>query len=69
MSAPQQSAGKRWFFNAYRLLFVILSFCIGLFFVIWGGKLVSLGGSAYYLLGGLAYLIIAICFLVRSKHD
>ncbi|WP_442801069.1 membrane-bound PQQ-dependent dehydrogenase, glucose/quinate/shikimate family [Serratia rubidaea] len=68
MSAPQQSAGKRWFFTAYRLLFVILSFCIGLFFVIWGGKLVSLGGSAYYLLGGLAYLIIAVCFLVRSKH-
>ncbi|VTP61444.1 Quinate/shikimate dehydrogenase (quinone) [Serratia rubidaea] len=44
---------------------VFVSVC---FFVIWGGKLVSLGGSAYYLLGGLAYLIIAVCFLVRSKH-
>ena len=52
----RQGSGRGVFFTVYRLLFVLLSFGIGLFFTLWGGKLLSLGGSAWYLLAGLAYL-------------
>lgn len=33
-----------------------------------GGKLLSLGGSAWYLLAGLAYLIIAVGYFTRSQY-
>jgi hypothetical protein len=33
-----------------------------------GGKLLSLGGSAWYLLAGLAYLLIAVGYLIRSRY-
>lgn len=50
----RQGSGRGVFFTVYRLLFILLSFGIGLFFTLWGGKLLSLGGSAWYLLAGLA---------------
>jgi quinate dehydrogenase (quinone) len=46
----QQGSGRRIFFTVYRVIFVLLSFCTGLFFTFWGGKLLTLGGSAWYLL-------------------
>lgn len=64
----RQGSGRGIFFTAYRLLFVLLSFGIGLFFTIWGGKLLSLGGSAWYLLAGIAYLLIAVGYLARSRY-
>ncbi|VDR26856.1 Uncharacterised protein [Raoultella terrigena] len=64
----QRGSGRGMFFTAWRLLFVLLSFCIGLFLTIWGGKLLSLGGSAWYLLAGLAYIVIAVGYLIRSKY-
>ena len=56
----QQGGGRGLFFTVYRVLFALLSFGTGLFFTIWGGKLLSLGGSAWYLLAGLAYLLIDV---------
>ncbi|KJF75687.1 hypothetical protein UA44_25040, partial [Klebsiella aerogenes] len=47
---------------------MLLSFGIGIFLTIWGGKLLSLGGSAWYLLAGLAYLIIAVGYFTRSQY-
>jgi quinate dehydrogenase (quinone) len=67
MNDQQQGCGSGAFFTAYRLIFVVLSVCVGLFFVIWGGRLLSLGGSAYYLISGIAYLAISLCFLLRHK--
>ena len=64
----RQGSGRGIFFTAYRLLFVLLSFGIGFFFTIWGGKLLSLGGSAWYLLAGIAYLLIAVGYLARSRY-
>ncbi|MDH1974741.1 hypothetical protein N5J30_29450 [Klebsiella michiganensis] len=64
----QQGGGRGLFFTVYRVLFALLSFGTGLFFTIWGGKLLSLGGSAWYLLAGLAYLLIAVGYLVRSRY-
>lgn len=64
----QRGSGGGMFCTAWRLLFVLLSFCIGLFLTIWGGKLLSLGGSAWYLLAGLAYMVIAVGYLIRSKY-
>ncbi|MDS6632016.1 hypothetical protein QYS46_19625 [Klebsiella michiganensis] len=64
----QQGSGRGLFFTVYRVLFALLSFGTGLFFTIWGGKLLSLGGSAWYLLAGLAYLLIAVGYLVRSSY-
>ena len=45
----QKSRGGGVFFTLYRLLFVLLSVGTGLFLTVWGGKLLSLGGSAWYL--------------------
>lgn len=39
---------------------------IALFLIIQGGKLVSLGGSSYYLIAGIAYLLIAILYTFRK---
>ena len=64
----QKGHGRRIFFTIYRLLFVLLSFGIGVFLTIWGGKLLSLGGSAWYLLAGLAYLVIAVGYFTRSQY-
>ena len=55
----RQGSGRGIFFTAYRLLFVLLSFGIGLFFTIWGQTPLA-GGSARYLLAGIAYLLIAV---------
>ena len=63
----QKSRGGGVFFTLYRLLFVLLSVGTGLFLTIWGGKLLSLGGSAWYLIAGLAYLVIAVGYLLRRK--
>lgn len=64
----QRGSGRGIFFTVYRVIFVLLSFCIGLFFTFWGGKLLTLGGSAWYLLAGVAYLLIAIGYLIRSRY-
>jgi quinate dehydrogenase (quinone) len=64
----QRGSGRRIFFTVYRVIFVLLSFCTGLFFTFWGGKLLTLGGSAWYLLAGVAYLLIAIGYLIRSQY-
>ncbi|PKH21820.1 membrane-bound PQQ-dependent dehydrogenase, glucose/quinate/shikimate family [Enterobacterales bacterium CwR94] len=45
---------------------IILS-VIGLFFAIGGGKLVSLGGSTYFLIAGIAMLIAAVQFFRRHS--
>lgn len=63
----QKNRGGGVFFTLYRLLFVLLSVGTGLFLTIWGGKLLSLGGSAWYLIAGLAYLVIAVGYLLRRK--
>ncbi|WP_231731168.1 hypothetical protein [Lampropedia cohaerens] len=32
-----------------------------------GGKLVSLGGSAYYLIAGIAYLAMVVLYFLRHR--
>ncbi|WP_273876874.1 hypothetical protein, partial [Serratia marcescens] len=39
----------------------------GLFFTVAGGKLLSLGGSAYFLIAGLVILLSAIQFFRRKS--
>ncbi|XAW88816.1 hypothetical protein ABDK09_17680 [Vibrio sp. CDRSL-10 TSBA] len=49
-------------------LMAIILACVGLFFTIAGAKLVSLGGSLYFLIAGIITLISAIQFFrVRSS--
>ncbi len=49
----------------WSVLLGLVLLAIGLFFVIGGGKLVSLGGSAYFLIAGVVTLLSAIQFLRR----
>ncbi|CAI1559487.1 Quinate/shikimate dehydrogenase (quinone) [Serratia quinivorans] len=48
------------------LLGIILT-VVGLFFAIAGGKLVSLGGSSYFLVAGIVTLLAAVQFFRRKS--
>ncbi len=61
-TAPSERAGSK----VYRFFVILLHVLIALFLIIQGGKLVSLGGSSYYLIAGIAYLLIAILYTFRK---
>ena len=50
-----------------RVLFSLLVFAVSLALMYGGFKLVALGGSSYYLIAGLAYLLLAVLFLLRKR--
>ena len=50
-----------------RVLFSLLVFVVALALIYGGIKLVSLGGSSYYLIAGLAYLLLAALFALRKR--
>jgi len=49
-----------------RGLFSLLVFAVALALIYGGFKLVALDGSSYYLLAGLAYLLLAALFVLRK---
>ena len=53
--------------NIARVLFSLLVFVVALALIYGGIKLVSLGGSSYYLIAGLAYLLLAALFVLRKR--
>ncbi|MGP5451134.1 hypothetical protein ACTXOX_25665, partial [Pseudomonas helleri] len=50
-----------------RVLFSLFVFAVALALIYGGIKLVALGGSSYYLIAGLAYLVLAALFLLRKR--
>ncbi|GAA5007677.1 membrane-bound PQQ-dependent dehydrogenase, glucose/quinate/shikimate family [Acinetobacter puyangensis] len=58
---------KAVYLNVFRLLFVLLTLIIAVALIFGGIKLLSLGGSSYYLIAGVAYLAIAVLYLLRNK--
>lgn len=54
--------------NAARVLFSLVIFVVSLTLIYGGFKLVTLSGSSYYLIAGIAYLLLAALFLFR-KHS
>lgn len=53
--------------NICRFVFLILTLITGVALLIGGAKLLSLGGSSYYLLAGIAYLLITVLYFKRNK--
>lgn len=52
---------------ALRILFIVLALATAIPFIIGGAKLLCLGGSAYYLVAGIAYLATAVLFHFRKR--
>ena len=53
--------------NIARVLFSLLVFVVALALIYGGIKLVSLDGSSYYLIAGLAYLLLAALFALQKR--
>ena len=51
----------------FRWLYALLLLLIGLVLIVPGGFLVSLGGSPYYVLSGLA--LVAVAFFIARRSD
>lgn len=49
------------------MLFALLVLAVSLALIYGGFKLVALGGSRYYLIAGVAYLLLAVLFLMRAR--
>ena len=53
--------------NIARVLFSLIVFPVGIALIYGGIQLVALGGSSYYLIAGLAYLVLTVLFLLRKR--
>ncbi|MFS2225157.1 glucose/quinate/shikimate family membrane-bound PQQ-dependent dehydrogenase [Pantoea sp. B65] len=53
--------------SIWSVLFGLILLAVGLFFVIGGGKLISLGGSGYFLIAGAVIVLSAIQFFRRKS--
>lgn len=53
--------------NIARVLFSLFVFTVGIALIYGGIQLVALGGSSYYLIAGLAYLVLTVLFLLRKR--
>ncbi|AOA58941.1 membrane-bound PQQ-dependent dehydrogenase, glucose/quinate/shikimate family [Acinetobacter larvae] len=51
----------------FRIVFIVISLIIALFLIPKGFKLYQLGGTSYYLIAGIAYLLIALLYAIRHK--
>ncbi len=52
--------------NIARVLFSLFVFTVGIALIYGGIQLVALGGSSYYLIAGLAYLVLTVLFCCAS---
>lgn len=50
------------------MLFSLLVLVVSLALIYGGVKLVALGGSSYYLIAGLAYLLLAVLFFAQAHR-
>lgn len=60
---PRRSNGR----GVFRVLFAAVTLIIGLVLAAGGIRLVTLGGSFYYALAGIAYVILAVLFLKKHR--
>ena len=65
MAETSSRSGKG--LGIWSILLGLVLLAIGLFFAIGGGKLVSLGGSWYFLIAGIVMLLSAIQFFRRKS--
>ncbi|WP_017346635.1 membrane-bound PQQ-dependent dehydrogenase, glucose/quinate/shikimate family [Pantoea sp. A4] len=69
MVSDPSGAGKSSALNTtIRVIFFILALVSGAVMAYGGVKLIALGGSWYYLLAGVAYIILAILFLRKNAR-
>ncbi|MGN0934884.1 MULTISPECIES: membrane-bound PQQ-dependent dehydrogenase, glucose/quinate/shikimate family [Acinetobacter] len=61
-TSPQERVGAK----VYRYFFIVLTALIALYLIIQGSKLLSLGGSSYYLIAGVAYIVIAVLYAMKK---
>ncbi|MCH4245991.1 membrane-bound PQQ-dependent dehydrogenase, glucose/quinate/shikimate family [Acinetobacter gerneri] len=61
-NSPVESSG----FKVYRLLVALVTLVIALFLIVQGSKLLSLGGTSYYLIAGIAYAVIAVLYAIKK---
>ncbi|ANF82091.1 glucose dehydrogenase [Acinetobacter sp. NCu2D-2] len=66
MSTEQPTSIERTGSKVYRLIVVVLTLAIALYLIIQGAKLLSLGGTSYYLLAGIAYAAIAVLYAMKK---
>lgn len=62
---PQINAGSSKWLGLWCFLLGLILLATGLYFVIGGGKLVSLGGSWYFAIAGIVTVLSAIQFFRR----
>ncbi|KAA8734739.1 membrane-bound PQQ-dependent dehydrogenase, glucose/quinate/shikimate family [Acinetobacter qingfengensis] len=60
---PLEGAGLK----IYRYIFVILTFIVSIVLIFQGYRLLSLGGTSFYLIAGIAYILIAIFYAIRKS--
>lgn len=53
--------------NVFRYIFLIITLLTALALIFGGAKLLQVGGSAYYLIAGIAYLVLTILYFKRHK--
>lgn len=66
MSTEQPSSLERTGSKVYRYFVVVLTLLVALYLIIQGAKLLSLGGTSYYLIAGIAYVAIAILYAMKK---
>ena len=66
MSTEQPSSIERTGSKVYRYFVVVLTLLVALYLIIQGAKLLSLGGTSYYLIAGIAYVAIAILYAMKK---
>ncbi len=50
-----------------RIIFILLALATAVALIIGGWKLSALGGSSYYIIAGIAYLAVAILYLLKKR--
>lgn len=55
--------------SAVRVIFSLVTLVVSLGLIYGGVKLVALGGSAYYLIAGLAYLVLTVLIFKRNRFS
>ncbi|MBO1328299.1 membrane-bound PQQ-dependent dehydrogenase, glucose/quinate/shikimate family [Acetobacter suratthaniensis] len=63
ITTPQRS----WITSGCRIAFALISLAVGIALLYGGFRLVTLGGSLYYLIAGIAYAALGGLFLLRQK--
>ena len=64
---PQSTAGSSKWLGLWCFLLGLILLATGLYFVIGGGKLASLGGSWYFVIAGILIVISAVQFFRRKS--